>query len=91
MEQARLRMLEKWAEPPWGDQRDLLQDMAEAARGSAPADRPLVGGIGTNAGTLGPLANGSAQTHPSPGNLSKYPINAERFCQKVPPGIHSRA
>ena len=32
MEQGRQKMLEKWAEPPWGKQHDLLQVEIQAVR-----------------------------------------------------------
>jgi hypothetical protein len=36
MEEARARMLQRWAEPPYGQDQNLLQEMQMAARGELP-------------------------------------------------------
>lgn len=37
MEEARARMIERWAEPPHGQEQDLVREMQVAARGEPPA------------------------------------------------------
>jgi len=36
MEEARARMIERWAEPPHGQEQNLVQEMQMAARGELP-------------------------------------------------------
>ena len=36
MEEARARMIERWAEPPHGQEQNLVQEMQMAARGEVP-------------------------------------------------------
>ena len=47
MEQGRQRMLQKWAEPSWGDRQNLVQEMAAAARMTS--NGPVSGGQGHSA------------------------------------------
>ena len=37
MEEARARMIERWAEPPHGQEQNLVQEMQMAARGELPS------------------------------------------------------
>ena len=59
MEQGRQRMLQKWAEPPWGAQQDLVKEMAAAAK---VAGEPTLQQPPNVAASNGPAPGPSGQT-----------------------------
>ena len=69
MEQGRQRMLQKWAEPAWGEGINLQQAMSEAARGpSGPAAQATTSGAGT-------LSSSAPSGAANPGPSAPAPVD----------------